>query len=113
MVHHGRGLAALLRQAGRPATEKPENEEEGEQEIERLTRALAADYRTASLTPEDRALLEYADKLTRTPGAMTADDVRALRAHGFDDRAIHDLCAVVVYFNFVNRIADGLGVELE
>jgi uncharacterized peroxidase-related enzyme len=113
VVHHGRGLAALLRQAGRPASEKPDHDEEGEQDIERLTRALATDYRTASLAPEDRALLDYADKLTRTPGAMSVDDVGALRAHGFDDRAIHDLCAVVAYFNFVNRTADGLGVELE
>ena len=44
---------------------------------------------------------------------MAAGDVAALRRCGFDDRAIHDLCAVVAYFNFVNRMADGLGVELE
>jgi len=58
-------------------------------------------------------MLAYALKLTRTPAEMTADDVEALRAAGFDDRAIHDICAVVAYFAFVNRIADGLGVELE
>jgi len=109
VVHHGRGLAALLRQAGRSANERAEHEEN----VERLIAALAADFRTADLAPADRALLDYADKLTRTPGAMTADDVGALRTHGFDDRAIHDLCAVVAHFNFVNRIADGLGVELE
>ena len=63
--------------------------------------------------PADRALLEYAEKLTRTPGAMTEADVLALRTAGFDDRAIHDSCAIVAYFAFVNRIADGLGVELE
>jgi alkylhydroperoxidase family enzyme len=40
-------------------------------------------------------------------------DIGRLRAAGFDDRAIHDLCAIVAYFAFVNRIADGLGVELE
>jgi len=58
-------------------------------------------------------MLAYALKLTRTPAEMTADDVEALRAAGFDDRAIHYICAVVAYFAFVNRIADGLGVELE
>jgi len=58
-------------------------------------------------------MLAYALKLTRTPAEMTADDVEALRAAGFDDRAIHDICAVVAYFAFVNRMADGLGVELE
>ncbi len=44
---------------------------------------------------------------------MTEADVLALRTAGFDDRAIHDGCAIVAYFAFVNRIADGLGVELE
>lgn len=65
------------------------------------------------LSPPDRALLAYAAKLTRTPGAMAATDVQALRQAGFGDRAIHDACAIVGYFAFVNRIADGLGVELE
>jgi len=61
----------------------------------------------------DHALLDYAVKLTRTPQSMTAADVSRLRAHGFDDRGIHDACAITAYFAFVNRIADGLGVELE
>jgi uncharacterized peroxidase-related enzyme len=58
-------------------------------------------------------MLDYAVKLTRTPGSMERADADALRAHGFPDRAIHDICAVTAYFAFVNRIADGLGVELE
>ncbi len=58
-------------------------------------------------------MLDYAVKLTRTPGSMERSDTDALRAHNFGDRAIHDICAVTSYFAFVNRIADGLGVELE
>ena len=58
-------------------------------------------------------MLDYAVKLTLHPGDMKAGDAATLREHGFDDRAIHDLCAVVAYYAFVNRIADGLGVELE
>ena len=58
-------------------------------------------------------MLDYVVKLTLTPGEMKAEDVDALRQAGFDDRAIHDVCAVASYFAFVNRIADGLGVELE
>ena len=58
-------------------------------------------------------MLDYAIKLTRTPGEMSAVDVDSLRERGFDDRAIHDICAIISYFAFVNRIADGLGVELE
>ena len=58
-------------------------------------------------------MLVYADKLTRTPAAMTAADVEALRTQGFTDPAILDICQVAAYYAFVNRIADGLGVELE
>jgi alkylhydroperoxidase family enzyme len=64
-------------------------------------------------TAADRSLIEYADRLTLAPGAIVASDVERLRAAGFDDRAIHDACAIVAYFSFVNRIADGLGVEIE
>lgn len=58
-------------------------------------------------------MLDYSLKLTRTPASVSAEDVGSLREHGFDDRAIHDLCSIVSYFAFVNRIADGLGVEME
>ncbi|MDX1673529.1 MAG: hypothetical protein R3314_01910 [Longimicrobiales bacterium] len=44
---------------------------------------------------------------------MTEADIRSLRDVGLDDRAIHDVCAIASYFAFVNRMADGLGVELE
>ena len=82
-------------------------------ETERLLAALAADYRQADLSAADRAMLDYVDKLTRTPGEMTAEDIGSLRAQGFDDRGVHDICAIAAYYAFVNRIADGLGVELE
>ena len=58
-------------------------------------------------------MLDYAVKLTRQPQEITAADVQSLREAGFEDRAIHDICAITAYFGFVNRIADGLGVELE
>ena len=58
-------------------------------------------------------MLDYAVKLTRDPGGMTPGDTEALRGVGFDDRAILDICQVVSYYNYVNRLADGLGVELE
>lgn len=58
-------------------------------------------------------LVAYALKLTREPAAVSEGDVAALRAVGLDDRAIVDANQVVSYFNYVNRIADGLGVELE
>lgn len=58
-------------------------------------------------------MLDYVLKLTRDPGGMTADDAEALSAAGFGDRAILDICQVASYYNYVNRLADGLGVELE
>jgi uncharacterized peroxidase-related enzyme len=84
-------------------------DEEGEQ----MLAALAADYTRAELSAADRALLDYAIKLTVRPGEMNAADAGALRAQGFGDRAIHDICAITAYYAFVNRIADGLGVDLE
>lgn len=79
----------------------------------RLLDSLATDYRKAELTAADSAMLDYAAKLTRTPDAMNESDVETLKEQGFDERAIHDICAITAYYAFVNRIADGLGVELE
>ena len=58
-------------------------------------------------------MLDYAVKLTRTPAQIAAEDIERLRAVGFDDTGILDTCQVVSYYNYVNRLADGLGVELE
>ena len=79
----------------------------------RFVEGLARDYRALELPPVDRAILDYAVKLTRSPGEITREDIVPLRAHGLDDDAIHDVVAVTAYFAFVNRIADGLGVMLE
>ena len=85
--------------------------EEGEQDD--LLAALAADCSRADVSAAERAMLAYALKLTLAPARIDRADVDALRSQGFDERAIHDLCAITAYFAFVNRIADGLGVELE
>ena len=75
--------------------------------------ALARGERPEELRAQDNAMLDYAVKLTRDPGGMTQQDVRRLCRAGFDDRAVLDICQVVAYYNYVNRLADGLGVELE
>ncbi len=67
----------------------------------------------SSLSPPDRAIAEYTLRLTRTPWEITLEDTDTLRGAGFDDRAIHDICSIGAYFAFVNRISDGLGVDLE
>ena len=58
-------------------------------------------------------MLDYTVKLTREPWAMVEADVEALRAAGWSDAAILDVNQVTGYYAFVNRLADGLGVELE
>lgn len=78
-----------------------------------LVAQLKEDYAAARLDPIDRAIVEYAVKLTRTPAQITQADVRALREAGLSDRAILDVAQVTAYFNFVNRLADGLGVTME
>jgi len=74
---------------------------------------LADDYTRAELTEADRAMLDYVVKLTKTPWAMTDSDVTTLRNAGFDDQGILDIAQVAAYYAYVNRLADGLGVELE
>ena len=71
------------------------------------------DWRTAGLTPVDRALCEFAAKLTAQQDGMSPADLDALRAHRLDDRAIHDATQVIAYFNYITRVADALGVEAE
>ncbi len=58
-------------------------------------------------------MLDYAVKLTLTPWKVGEGDVARLREVGFDEAAILDICQVVCYYNYVNRLAGGLGVELE
>lgn len=84
-----------------------------QEEQDALLRALIGDHDAARLDRADRAMLEYVIKLTRAPSSIGTEDVDELRTRGFDDRAVHDICAIAAYYAFVNRIADGLGVELE
>ena len=65
------------------------------------------------LSEADKLMLDYAVILTVKPSEIKEEIIQELRDNGFDDRGIHDMCTIVAYFNFVNRIASGLGVELE
>jgi uncharacterized peroxidase-related enzyme len=78
-----------------------------------LVEALAASPDEAQLPERTRALVTYAVKLTRESARLADGDLAPLRAAGLSDRGIHDAAAIVAYFNFVNRLAEGLGVTLE
>ena len=60
-----------------------------------------------------RALGDFAVRLTAAPALVGREDVDALRAHGWDDAAIHDAIQVIAYFNYINRVAEGVGVDPE
>lgn len=77
---------------------------------ESLAKAIKVDYRTADLTPKERAMLEYVAKLTLKPKSVWRDDIEELRKHGFDDRAVLQINLIASWFNYINRVADGLGV---
>ncbi len=94
MVHHGAGLRKLI----------------GD---DTLVEQLQQDWRQADISAADRAMLEYAVKLTLEPWNMEFGDVAALREAGFQDAAILDINQVTGYYAFANRLIDGLGVELE
>lgn len=75
-----------------------------------LVEALKRDWRTATLEERDRAMLEYVEKLTRNPVSIWRDDMEALRTAGFDDTAILQITLIAAFFNYINRVADALGV---
>jgi uncharacterized peroxidase-related enzyme len=71
------------------------------------------DPRAMALPAAERAMVDFAVKLTHEPGAMRAEDLAPLRAVGLDDAAIHEVVQVVALFNYYNRLADGLGIDPE
>lgn len=94
MRHHGEALRALTKDDG-------------------LVAALERDPFAAVSDPRSRALVGLAVTLTESPDQAAQPDIESLRFAGLSDSAIHDAVAVIAYFNFVNRIALGLGVDLE
>jgi uncharacterized peroxidase-related enzyme len=92
--HHGGALRALIK-----------NDE--------LLASLERNPATAALDERRHAIVSYAMKLTRSPNSVTEADIDGLRKACLSDAAIHDVAAITSYFNFVNRMALGLGVEIE
>ena len=94
MTHHGEGLFRLTK-----------NKE--------LVEGLKSDYRSSGVDEMDLAMLRYAEKVTLEHCNCTENDVVELRGFGFGDKDILDIVQVAAYYNFVNRMSCGLGVELE
>ncbi len=77
---------------------------------ESLANAIKQDFNKADLNEQDRAMLDYASKLTLSPAKIQREDVEKLRQVGFDDTGILQINLIAAWFNYINRVADGLGV---
>jgi uncharacterized peroxidase-related enzyme len=75
--------------------------------------ALERDYTTAPITPQERVMVDYVVKLTKDATKVWKDDHDKLRAVGFDDQAILQITLIASWFNYINRVADALGVGRE
>jgi uncharacterized peroxidase-related enzyme len=77
-----------------------------------LVMAIARDFRQARLDAKDKAMLEYAEKITVSPSEVNESDVQKLKQAGWNEVEILDIAALTSYRNFITRIADALGVQL-
>ena len=75
-----------------------------------MVEALQRDYRTAPISEQDRIMLDYVVKLTKDATKVSPADHEKLRAAGFDDRGILQITLIASWFNYINRVADALGV---
>ena len=78
-----------------------------------LVEALERDYTSAPITTQERLMLDYVVKLTKDATKVSRDDHERLRAAGFDDKAILQITLIASWFNYINRVADALGVGRE
>ena len=74
---------------------------------------LRADFRSAPITAAERAMLEFAELITLDATRSTPATLDGLRAHGFTDEAILQITLIASWFNYINRVADALGVGRE
>lgn len=75
-----------------------------------MVRALEADYTKAPITDQERAMVDYVVKLTKDATQVSPADHQRLREYGFDDKAILQITLIASWFNYINRVADALGV---
>jgi uncharacterized peroxidase-related enzyme len=78
-----------------------------------LVEALEKDYTTAPISPQDRVMLDYVVKVTKDATKVSKDDHDRLRSAGFEDRGILQITLIASWFNYINRVADALGVGRE
>jgi len=85
----------------------------GNSELDAFVHQIVDHGQAAPLSETVVRLLAFTRRVTESPAMCTADDLAGLRAAGWSDTAIHDAVQIVSYFNYINRVADALGVEPE
>ncbi len=75
--------------------------------------ALRQDYKTAPINDQDRAMLDFVVKVTKDATKVSPDDHARLHAAGFDDKGILQITLITAWFNYINRVADALGIGRE
>jgi uncharacterized peroxidase-related enzyme len=78
-----------------------------------LVEALQKDYATAPISAQDRVMLDHVIKLTKDATKVSKDDIEGLRRAGFNDQGILQITLIASWFNYINRVADALGVGRE
>jgi uncharacterized peroxidase-related enzyme len=77
---------------------------------EEMVEALRRDYRQAPISEQNKVMLDYVVKLTKDATQCSPEDHQRLREVGFDDRGILQITLIASWFNYINRVADALGV---
>ena len=84
-----------------------------ETDNQKLVDEIAKDWATSSISSVQMAMCEFAKKLTENPSKVNKKDIEFLRSYNLSDKDISQIVQIIAYFNYINRVADGLGLEPE
>ena len=84
-----------------------------ETDNQKLVDEIAEDWTKSSISPIQMAMCEFAKKLTENPSKVNEKDIELLKSYDLSDKDISQIVQIIAYFNYINRVADGLGLEPE
>ena len=113
MQEHANDLRAEVAQDWNTLVETPADTSPADATLDAFVHQAVDDWRQCALSASVAQLPAFAEKVTRAPADVNESDVARLREVGWSDQAIHDAVQVIAYFNYINRVADALGVEPE
>ena len=84
-----------------------------ETDNQKLVDEIADNWKLSSLSEQQKAICYFAEKLTLNPGKVSKKDIQNIKDFGYVDKEISEIVQIISYFNYINRVADGLGLEPE